>query len=245
MRPVAAVAGSWLATRLAPDWVHRNAAPPLHDFVRLGGPLATSGRAFVRRLGWSDTELDAVAREYHDVSCRLAEQYERTDLAFPERFGVETETGFFLYASTRLLRPSTVVETGVADGRSSFLFLAALERNGHGTLHSFDVNPRAGGLIHGHDRWRLTVSDRTAPEAAFARALRGIGSVDLFFHDGDHRYMGQLLEYEHVWPAMRPGGLFASDDVDVSRAFIDFCRARGRRPEFLFDNRKITGAMRT
>ncbi|MEV4330805.1 hypothetical protein AB0K02_09695 [Streptomyces sp. NPDC049597] len=35
--------------------------------------------------------------------------------------GVEAQTGAFLYAVARLLKPKTVVETGVADGRSSFV----------------------------------------------------------------------------------------------------------------------------
>ncbi len=158
---------------------------------------------------------------------------------------METETGFFLYAATRLVQPVTIVETGVADGRSSFIFLAALERNGSGRLHSFDVNPRAGVLVGEHDQWQLTICGRSAPESCFVQSLRRIGTVDLFFHDSDHRYLNQLLEYDYVWPLMKPNGLFASDDVDVSKAFIDFCKRRGLHPEFLFDSRKITGALRT
>ncbi|MEO3812786.1 class I SAM-dependent methyltransferase [Sphaerisporangium sp. B11E5] len=245
IRPVAEVTGSWLATRFAPGWVRRNTAPALHDFVSCGGPLASTAPVFLERLGWPAAEIQPLLREYEDVALRIAERYEATELAFPQRFGVEAETGFFVYAATRLLAPEVVVETGIADGRSSFFFLSALERNGKGTLHSFDINPRAGRLVGDHDRWRRRIVDRAAPEAAFVAALRGLGGVDFFFHDSDHRYLGQMLEYENTWPLMRADGLFASDDADVSRAFIDFCQARGRRPCFLFDNRKITGALRT
>jgi predicted O-methyltransferase YrrM len=245
IRPVAEVAGSWFATRIAPEWIHRNSVPTLRDFTTLSAPIATSGAVLLERLGWPANDVGALAEEFGEVSERLVARYHATNLAFPQRFGVETETGFFLYAATRLLKPANVVETGVADGRSSFIFLSALERNNSGTLHSFDINPRAGGLVGRHERWRLRISDRNAPEATFAEALRQIGKVDLFFHDSDHRYLGQLLEYVAVWPLMTPGGLFASDDCDVSKAYIDFCTRRGRRPQFLFDNRKMTGALRT
>jgi predicted O-methyltransferase YrrM len=245
IRPVAEVTGSWLASRLSPGWVRRNTAPALYDFVSCGGPLATTAPEFLKRLGWTAADIGPLAREYEDVARRLAERYETTDLAFPQRFGVEAETGFFVYGATRLLAPRTVVETGIADGRSSFLFLSALERNGQGVLHSFDINPKAGRLVGDHDRWRRVIVDRAAPEAAYIAALRKLGGVDFFFHDSDHRYLGQMVEYENTWPLMRPDGLFASDDADVSRAFIDFCGDRGRRPCFLFDHRKITGALRT
>ena len=43
-----------------------------------------------------------------------------------------------LYFVTRLLRPTTVVETGVAAGFSSRAFLTALRENGQGQLHSSD-----------------------------------------------------------------------------------------------------------
>ncbi len=210
----------------------------------MSSPFATSSQVFLERLGWSAADIAILVDEYKEIQERLTRQYKSTTLALPLRFGVERETGFFLYAATRLTKPQKVVETGVADGRSSFIFLAALERNGGGLLHSFDINSKAGGLVRAHDQWHLKISDPTAPELSFIQSLLKLGKVDFFFHDSDHRYLGQLLEYDFVWPRMRAGGLFASDDVDVSKAFLDFCRRHAQRPEFLFDSRKITGALR-
>jgi predicted O-methyltransferase YrrM len=245
IRPVAEVTGSWLVARVTPGWLHRHSTPTIRDFTHFSGTLATSGAAFLERLGWSSTAIEPVAAEFTEVAHRLEERYRGTQLAFPERFGVEVETGFFVYAATRLLRPANVVETGVADGRSSYFFLAALERNESGLLHSFDINPTAGGLVGSHEQWQLTIVDREEPEIPFIESLRRIKAVDLFFHDSDHRYLGQLFEYDQVWPLMTPEGLFSSDDVDCSKAFVDFCRQYRQRPEFLFDNRKIVGGVRT
>jgi predicted O-methyltransferase YrrM len=245
IRPVAEVTGSWLAGHVTPAWMHRRSTPTVRDFTQLNDTLATSGAAFLERLGWSKTSIDPIAAEFTEVVELLDKRYRRTRLAFPKRFGVEVETGFFVYAATRLLRPANVVETGVADGRSSFFFLAALERNGAGLLHSFDINPEAGGLIGAHEQWRLVLIDPEGPENSFIESLGQIRAVDLFFHDSDHSYLGQLFEYEQVWPLMTADGLFASDDVDCSKAFIDFCRRHRQHPHFLFDSRKVIGGLRT
>ena len=245
VRPVAEVAAGWLAARVTPGWVHRRSMPTIQDFTRLNDTLATSGAAFLERLGWSKADIAPVVAEFPEVLTLLEKRYHRTQLAFPKRYREELETGLFVYAATRLLRPANVVETGVADGRSSFFFLAALERNGSGLLHSFDINPEAGGLIGAHEQWRLAIMDHEEPEISFIESLERLTTVDLFFHDSDHRYLGQLFEYEQVWPQMAADGLFASDDVECSKAFIDFCRRNHQRPQFLFDRRKVIGALRS
>jgi predicted O-methyltransferase YrrM len=137
-----------------------------------------------------------------------------------------------------------VVETGVADGRSSFLILSALERNGQGTLHSFDVRPDAGSLARGHVQWKLTHSNPRDPRRSLTQALEKLEVIDLFLHDSDHAYANQMFEYEQAWPKIPVGGVLASDDVDLTRAFVDFATRHEQRPQFLFDRRKILGAIR-
>jgi predicted O-methyltransferase YrrM len=165
-------------------------------------------------------------------------------LPFPEAFRIEQETSRFLFGAARLLRPEVVVETGVANGHSSFVLLEALERNGRGRLHSFDIDPHAGKLVRSKERWALTICDEEHAHAELAATLAEAGKVDFFFHDADHRYLSQLSEYRAAWPVVAPGGLFASDDVDDSRAFFDFCEEVGRQPALLLDNSKVVGACR-
>lgn len=241
VRPVAEISSGWVATRIVRAGIGRYAKPSLDDHLDLAGPFETITEGFLQALG---IQPDHDASEFDSVGGDLENRYSAIKRAFPGFFGVERETGRFLYQAVRALRPSVVVETGVADGLSSYLILAALRRNGHGHLHSFDIDPNAGRLVEDRSRWTLTISPADAPEATFKRALGTLGPIDVFFHDADHRYMNQIFEYQTVWPLMRSGGLFASDDIDDSRAFIHHCRALDLRPAVLFDRRKLVGAVR-
>src|SRR5690349_11159751 len=110
--------------------------PSLHDFTKLSVMLEVSPSGFLEALGWPADDVAKVADEFEEVTARLGERYAETETIFPPRWGVERATGLTLYGLARLLQPAVAVETGVADGRSSFIILSALERNGHGTLHS-------------------------------------------------------------------------------------------------------------
>ncbi|TFV32568.1 class I SAM-dependent methyltransferase [Streptomyces sp. T1317-0309] len=169
------------------------------------------GGGFLVELGWDAADVERVLSEYQEVAEKLTARYADTELFYPQTHGVEAETSAVLYGLGRLLKPQSVVETGVADGRSSWLTLAALERNGSGMLHSFDINHTAGRLVGEHPQWRLEILDRRDPEASLGHALERVGSIDLFFHDSDHLYLPQLFEYGQAWPRMTQGGVFASD----------------------------------
>jgi predicted O-methyltransferase YrrM len=242
--PVASVMSGYLAVRTLRSGIRRYTAPAIADFTAAGGSIVTSATALLERLDLGAAAVADVQAEYAEVAARLAQRYASVELHYPRTHGVEVETSAAIYGLTRLLRPRCVVETGVADGRSSYLILAALARNGDGLLHSFDINDTAGRLVGEHPQWRLKILDGKAPDRALRSALADVGPIDLFFHDSDHLYLSQLFEYDEAWPRVVDGGVLASDDVNVSRAFIDFCAGHNQRPVFLFDNRKIIGAVR-
>ncbi|BFU42306.1 class I SAM-dependent methyltransferase [Krasilnikovia sp. MM14-A1004] len=218
--------------------------PTLHDFTKLSVQLEVSPDDLLAALGWPVDEVAKVVDEFDELNDQLKQRYTERQTLFPERWGVEQGTGLTLYGLTRLLKPATVVETGIADGRSSFMILSALDRNGHGTLYSFDVRPDAGSLVLGHPRWKRTVSDAKEPRRSFTEVIDGLDTIDLFLHDSDHGYPNQMFEYESAWPKIPPGGVLASDDVDLTKAYVDFATRIGARPQFLFDRRKILGAIR-
>jgi len=73
--------------------------------------------------------------------------------------------GQFLYALIRALKPERVIEIGTAAGCSAAHMLAALNANGHGTLHSYDILASAGYAIPdtvSRERWRFTAADAIA-----------------------------------------------------------------------------------
>jgi predicted O-methyltransferase YrrM len=244
--PVARL-GMGLVARKASGRGHRMDVRPSFDDMLAStvDGFRFSAAEMLVALGWQPAEIDALDDEFREVARRLAERYEQCDpLPFPVPFKVEEETSRFLYSVARLLRPAVVVETGVANGHSSYLLLEALARNDHGTLYSFDIDDRAGKLVEDRARWRFRVSDLDSAAQDFSATVAELGSVDFFFHDADHRYLSQLAEYRTVWPRVRASGVFASDDVDDSRAFFDFAAEIGRKPNLLLDRTKVVGACR-
>jgi predicted O-methyltransferase YrrM len=156
-----------------------------------------------------------------------------------------------LYGLVRECRPSTVVETGVCNGVSTTVILAALNRNGAGTLHSIDLPeftetayppgafwsgkrgaavPRGkapGWLVPAglRSRWELIIG---RSQDVLASLLQRLGSIDCFFHDSEHSYECMMFEYEVAWRHLRSGGVLVSDDVGWNEAFQDFARRQGR-----------------
>jgi hypothetical protein len=148
--------------------------------------------------------------------------------------------GALLYALVRTLRPTLVVETGVASGLSSLFILGAMRDNGHGRLVSIDLpftedggepaaivpgtsitkeqwSPIPPGEAHGwlvpeplRDRWDLRLGDA---RELLPGVLAALGKIDVFLHDSLHTLDHMLFEFETVWPHLGSGGLLASDDL--------------------------------
>jgi len=130
-----------------------------------------------------------------------------------------------IWCLTRHLRPSNVVETGVAHGVTSRFVLEALERNGPGHLWSVDHPP----LEHvWHEQIGVAVGDRHRARWSYIsgssrrrlpRILSDLGQIDLFVHDSLHSERNVCFEVEHAWASLRPGGAIVVDDIDTSWGF--------------------------
>jgi hypothetical protein len=219
--------------------------PPLEDLARQARAVHLSATDLaVRHLDGGNADLVAAFEaEHHDVRATVERRYDDADLTHPPAWAVDEETSLLLYLLVRLLRPARVLETGVANGHSASFVLAALAANGHGELHSVDVQPEVGTLLTERDRrrWHLHVLDPDARKASFYRALDAVGTVDVFVHDSNHRYPWQRFEYAAVRDRLADGAVLASDDVDASYAFIDLCDELGRQPVLLVGRRKVFG----
>jgi predicted O-methyltransferase YrrM len=161
--------------------------------------------------------------------------------------------GTYLYAVLRSLQPEVAVETGVANGFSTAFSLLALAANGAGHLYSIDL-PRevgreydAGTFYEGEgragippgagsgwlipeelrERWTL-VPGKSQNE--LPPLLERLGTIDFFMHDSEHSFDCMWFEYTAAWPALRPGGVLLSDDVNSTEAFGRFARRERRTP---------------
>lgn len=133
------------------------------------------------------------------------------------------------YALVRALQPATVVETGVANGVSSFFLLLALEKNGRGQLHSIEVGDTAylppgcpvGWVVPEslRKRWCLHLGDSAKLLPAL---LAQLGTIDIFVHDSLHTYEHMTFELECAFPFVRRGGFLVVDDALWNKSFDDF-----------------------
>jgi Methyltransferase domain len=160
-----------------------------------------------------------------------------------------------VWCLTRHLKPSTIVETGVAHGVTSRFILEALERNKKGQLFSIDLPPldeasrkQVGIAVGGRfaDRWSYLkgTSRRHLPAL-----LSQLGEVDLFIHDSLHSERNVRFEMDRAWNALSPNGALVVDDIDANWGFQSFletfptpqsmiCEAEPIRPDLRRFNQK-------
>ena len=173
----------------------------------------------------------------------LEKELDRNSLSeTPSEYDVEASTAQMLYVMVRWRRPKTVLETGIARGFSSFALLSAVKANGSGVVHSCDVDPACGELVNPSlgANWMKHVIDGRDAEQSFMSIVRNIESVDLFFHDSNHRERWMELEFKTVLPKMPHNAVLGSDDVDLNRAFLSILPFCGKAT-IVLDSRKASG----
>ncbi len=147
---------------------------------------------------------------------------------YPIEYTLDNTSSFFLYTLCKLLKPDKVVETGVAYGLSSMYILQALYENKKGMLYSIDFAFRPwqsqemiGAAIPDNLRknWKLIFGPSSKD---LGKLLSSINPIDVFFHDSLHTFKNMISEFETVWPYIKKGGFFISDDISCNNAFHKF-----------------------
>jgi len=158
------------------------------------------------------------------------------------------------YALIRRYEPEHILLTGVFNGVLTLGILTALERNGHGTLHSICCSDR------GDDK-RGAFLDREGPSSAepgstvipdgkqpgwivpssleqnwnhmstkstasLASLLDELETVDMFFHNSEYSQSRMLFEFELVWEHLTSGGLMFSHHAGRNAACETFADER-------------------
>jgi predicted O-methyltransferase YrrM len=144
-----------------------------------------------------------------------------------------------LYHACLQVKPEKVIETGVSLGWSTLAILTALSEQGKGHLTSIDMPypGRRGDRFVGwvvpdslRTRWTLL---RGADRDVLPGLVAQLGGLDLVHYDSDKSPEGRTFAFELLWPALRPGGLLISDDVQQNFGFQEFARRVSHRPWIL------------
>ena len=165
--------------------------------------------------------------------------------------GMRPEVSVRLYGLIRELGPAVLVETGVCNGVSTAVILAALDRNNAGRLYSIDLpeftetdyaqdafwEGKKGAVVPKgmepgwiipqelRQRWELSIGPS---QVLLPSVLEHLKVIDFFLHDSEHSYECMSFEYQVAWKHLRPGGVLASDDTNWNTAFEDFARQHSR-----------------
>jgi hypothetical protein len=160
---------------------------------------------------------------------------------------IEIDAPLELHAIARLLRPKHVVEVGVSSGVSSAYLLAALARNGGGSLHSVDLpsHPRRPGTSTSSwtlppgcssgwavppsllPAWDLRLGDKAD---VIPRLARELPRVDLVVYDVPHNEADLVREFATLDPRMPAGSVAIVDHGpggELCAALRGWARRRG------------------
>ena len=190
--------------------------------IPIKSPVFVSYLTEVRKDGFNmySDEFDIQSKEYG-----LSEEYHKT-----------------LYIMTRILKPETVIETGVFEGHSSVAILMAMEKNETGLLYSIDLPPPSlppgkepGWIVPEHlrEKWDLKLGKSTY---LLQDLLSEVKEVDIFLHDSDHSYENMSWEFRTAWPYIRKDGLLLSHDVSQNAAFREFAKNASEKYYYMLKN---------
>jgi len=200
------------------------------------------------------TAFDTVPNELDDYlgafdSSDIANRINEAEAYFDEKSysgGGMQFNGETLYLLTRLLKPDTVLEIGVANGMSTAYLLGALEHEGmDGSTDVYAIDRPLFESVVRERRGKAGLTGGLVPDKKEAcwiapRSLRSkygyqyyvgdftetlddiltdIGGVDLAIYDASKDCEEMRWAYQQCLQTLTPGGVLISDDVLVNDAF--------------------------
>jgi predicted O-methyltransferase YrrM len=161
----------------------------------------------------------AIAEFGHELSHLRSWARLRNDRGlFPEKGMYDWIESQILYLLIRATKPRVVVEISPGSGYSSGFLLLALNANGLGELHSFDLRSDLEGRAQAAFARAAIDATRRSFHGGDARAsapavLAEAGPVDLLFLDSEHSGAFARWYVETLFPHVRAGGLIHVHDV--------------------------------
>jgi len=164
--------------------------------------------------------LDDVQEELPALRFLPEARYDRS--TFPTVGQYDWFAGQVLYALVRAVRPRTVIEFSTSSGYSTTFIARALERNGHGVLHTVDIDRHAQQAAAD---WleRNSLAGRVRMHNGDCRhVVPGLlqDEVDLLFIDTLHSFDIAEWYFAEAIPRLRPDALVHIHDVMPAEARV-------------------------
>lgn len=177
---------------------------------------------------WADSRDPELLKETKLFLLGVCEDWEKIRLTLPSGIG---GGGFYalLYFITRLRKPSTVFETGVAAGFSSRAFLEAISKNGQGRLFSSDFPylrikesvKYIGVMVPENLKkyWKLYLK---GDRKNLKDMVSGKPSIDLLHYDSDKSYSGRKWALSFLSNYFMAETIMIMDDIQDNSFFMDY-----------------------
>ena len=179
---------------------------------------------------------------------QIFEEAKKAESAAPVKMGGAGNLEL-VYQLCEHIGAKEVIETGVAYGWSSLAVLLSLQKR-QGWLRSVDM-PYAkmgnedfvGTVVPAQLRsqWELI---RLPDSKGLKIALSHTKQLDLCHYDSDKSYAGRMFAYPLLWEALRPGGIFMSDDIQDNLGFHDWCKKMKLTPVIVELNDKFIAVVK-
>lgn len=83
------------------------------------------------------------------------------------------------------------------------------------------------GIVVPEDYRKNWLLIREPDRRGLQKAIRAVGGqVDLCHYDSDKSWWGRAYGFPLMWQALRPGGLFVSDDIQDNFFFAEFAKSK-------------------
>lgn len=142
--------------------------------------------------------------------------------------GGEMDLVFHLADWTKATR---AIETGVGPGWSSLAFLLSMRDRAEQAPRLVSTHMPYPGLPAAYESfvgsavpddlkryWHIV---RLPDREGLPRALELLPTIDICHYDSDKSSDGREFAYARLWSALRPGGVFISDDIDDTMTFAE------------------------
>jgi hypothetical protein len=106
-------------------------------------------------------------------------------------------------------QPVTLLEIGVFQGQSLKMWESLFP---NGAIHALDINPECVQYAN-PPRTTVTIGSQADPAALEQWAASAAAPIDLIVDDGSHIMEHLRISFLHLFPKLRPGGIYVLEDL--------------------------------